>query len=179
MIVNFLLLVLLLVGDPPSTRYKDLNVTYRMRGYCYAESSIVDTIAPGGFGGSDNAAKNSKPTFSSITGTLFLLDTSEQAVFQNFEEPVETKKTKALRSRFESLSQQDPKYKLLRDSLIDLLYEKYNGHNLYLINNSNSVISFAASDSRLDIVAEVKVDTGWAAIEYNPSSWCGNSYHTV
>lgn len=60
-----------------------------------------------------------------------------------------------------------------------VLLEKYNGYKLYLVNGSNSTVGFSASDSRLPVVAQAFVDNKWQDIEYLPSSWCGNSYHTV
>ncbi len=33
---------------------KDLNINFMLRGHVYAQSSVVDSLAPGGFGGSDN-----------------------------------------------------------------------------------------------------------------------------
>ena len=36
---------------------KDLNIDFMLRGHIYANSSIVDSIALGGFGGSDNSPK--------------------------------------------------------------------------------------------------------------------------
>jgi len=60
------------------------------------------------------------------------------------------------------------------------IYENGIGHTLYLLNTTNSTIEFPAQDSRLDIIAEIK-KTGdkWMPITYLPSSWCGNSYHTI
>lgn len=53
-------------------------------------------------------------------------------------------------------------------------------HKLYLVNTTNSKIEYGAQDSRLNIVAQAKDEHGeWKAISYLPSSWCGNSYHTV
>lgn len=58
--------------------------------------------------------------------------------------------------------------------------EKYKGMKLLLINATNKEVGFAASDSRLYIVQEaLDRDGKWKPIEYLPSSWCGNSYHTV
>ena len=40
--------------------------------------------------------------------------------------------------------------------------------------------AIAASDSRLNLVQEaMDTDGTWKEIEYLPSSWCGNSYHSV
>lgn len=61
---------------------------------------------------------------------------------------------------------------------------KYNdeilGHKMYLVNKSNEKLSLGAQDSRLNIIEEAMDENGeWKPISYLPSSWCGNSYHTV
>lgn len=57
---------------------------------------------------------------------------------------------------------------------------RYLGHKLYLVNADDTATSFNAQDSRLNIIAEVLNEKGfWVPITYLPSSWCGNSYHTV
>lgn len=58
--------------------------------------------------------------------------------------------------------------------------EKYRGLRVVLVNGRDEVVSFEASDSRLSIVQEARAaDGSWQAVEYLPSSWCGNSYHRV
>ena len=57
--------------------------------------------------------------------------------------------------------------------------KEYPGYELYLVNNSDSTLALAASDSRIEVIAEAFVDKQWQAIEYLPRSWCGNSYHSV
>ena len=58
--------------------------------------------------------------------------------------------------------------------------EKYKGMKVLLANATNQQVGFPASDSRLYIVQEAVDKTGkWRPIEYLPSSWCGNSHHTV
>ena len=58
--------------------------------------------------------------------------------------------------------------------------EKYKGLKVLLVNGTNKRIGFPASDSRLYIVQEaLGVKGKWRPVEYLPSSWCGNSYHTV
>ena len=58
--------------------------------------------------------------------------------------------------------------------------EKLRGFRVILTNATGGEVSFAASDSRLSIVREARDRRGaWRAIEYLPSSWCGNSYHRV
>jgi hypothetical protein len=54
------------------------------------------------------------------------------------------------------------------------------GYKLYLVNTTDSVVTLDASDSRLDVIAEaLNSKNEWSPISYLPSSWCGNSYHTV
>lgn len=58
--------------------------------------------------------------------------------------------------------------------------EKYKGIKLLLVNSTNKIAEFSASDSRLYIVQEaLDTDGKWKPVEYLPSSWCGNSYHRV
>lgn len=54
------------------------------------------------------------------------------------------------------------------------------GFRLWLVNGTAEKQGFSASDSRLPIVQEAQDREGrWRPIEYLPSSWCGNSRHTV
>ena len=57
---------------------------------------------------------------------------------------------------------------------------KHKAIALSLVNGTGRRVALAAADSRLSIVREAKDAAGnWRAIEYFPSSWCGNSYHRV
>jgi hypothetical protein len=54
------------------------------------------------------------------------------------------------------------------------------GCKLYLVNTSDTLMNFRASDSRLHIIAEVLDENNlWVPISYLPSSGCGNSIHTI
>jgi hypothetical protein len=56
----------------------------------------------------------------------------------------------------------------------------YAAYNVYVINGADDTLFFSAQDSRLYMVVEAKDKSGeWKPIEYLPSSWCGNSYHTL
>jgi hypothetical protein len=58
--------------------------------------------------------------------------------------------------------------------------KKYRGLKVLVVNSTTDTVGLAASDSRLNIVQEaLDRDGQWKPIEYLPSSWCGNSYHTV
>jgi hypothetical protein len=57
---------------------------------------------------------------------------------------------------------------------------KEEGFKLYIQNYSIDTIQFNAQDSRLYMKLQAKNKNGeWKDIEYLPSSWCGNSYHTI
>lgn len=56
----------------------------------------------------------------------------------------------------------------------------YKGFKVYVVNNSQNNIDFNAQDSRLYMKVQAQNILGqWRDIEYLPSSWCGNSYHTL
>lgn len=58
--------------------------------------------------------------------------------------------------------------------------EKYSGMELVVANTSTDTLYFAAQDSRLYLKIQAQNKNGeWKDIEYLPSSWCGNSYHTL
>ena len=62
----------------------------------------------------------------------------------------------------------------------DLPFRTFRGIRVVIVNSTSGEVGFFASDSRLYVVQEAVDDDGfWKPIEYLPSSWCGNSYHTV
>lgn len=117
---------------------RDLNINYMLPGNMYAQSSMEDEDALGGFGGSNNKAHKIKTTDHFIEEGLFLkIDTLQTAT----------------------------------------LNDTYNAYLFYIVNKTDSIARFEASDSRLDVLAEVWYKNKWQPIEYLASSWCGNSYH--
>jgi hypothetical protein len=65
-------------------------------------------------------------------------------------------------------------------SKIDTFATKYMGYKLFISNTTNDTISFNVQDSRLYLKLQAQDPKGeWRDIEYLPSSWCGNSYHTI
>ena len=51
---------------------------------------------------------------------------------------------------------------------------------VYVVNATSDTIHFNAQDSRLYMKMQASDRKGaWRDIEYLPSSWCGNSYHSV
>lgn len=118
----------------------DLNINFMLRGHIYAHSSIVDSTAIGGFGGSDNFPKLIDNTNEFSEKGLFLkIDTTKVVTID----------------------------------------KKFNGYKFYIGNKSDTIVELDASDSRLNVIAEVFYKGEWKPIEYLPSSWCGNSYHYV
>jgi hypothetical protein len=59
---------------------------------------------------------------------------------------------------------------------LDSLHE---GRRVTVRNNGPDTIYFPAQDSRLYMKAQAKQGGVFRDIEYLPSSWCGNSYHTL
>lgn len=69
---------------------------------------------------------------------------------------------------------------LVRPDLKDIIYDDYNGITVFVANSSKKEIKFNAQDSRLYMkVQALNANGEWKDIEYLPSSWCGNSYHTL
>lgn len=65
-------------------------------------------------------------------------------------------------------------------TLIDTFDNRFYGVKLFVSNTSNDTIVFNAQDSRLYLKLQAQDEKGnWKDIEYLPSSWCGNSYHTI
>ncbi|MBD2722447.1 WG repeat-containing protein [Hymenobacter armeniacus] len=58
--------------------------------------------------------------------------------------------------------------------------QRVDGHRLYLANTTADTVVFDAQDSSLFLTLQARDAQGqWHDIEYNPSSFCGNSYHQV
>ncbi len=63
---------------------------------------------------------------------------------------------------------------------LDSFLYTYPGYKLLLINNTSDTVVLQAQDSRLYInLQALDKNNEWRDIEYLPSSWCGNSYHTL
>ncbi len=58
--------------------------------------------------------------------------------------------------------------------------DKYDAIKLFVANTSNDTFYFDAQDSKLFLKIQAQDRSGvWKDIEYLPSSWCGNSYHSL
>jgi hypothetical protein len=55
----------------------------------------------------------------------------------------------------------------------------YRGQRVWLRNEGPDTVFFPAQDSRLAMWTQSLRNDTFADIEYLPSSWCGNSYHTL
>lgn len=65
-------------------------------------------------------------------------------------------------------------------NIVDTFSTQFYGIKLFISNTTKDTIKFNAQDSRLYLKLQAQNNKGeWKDIEYLPSSWCGNSYHTV
>lgn len=53
------------------------------------------------------------------------------------------------------------------------------GFKVLIINATDSTVELPAQDSRIYLKRQVYFNDEWRDVEYLPSSWCGNSYHSV
>lgn len=57
--------------------------------------------------------------------------------------------------------------------------DQISGFKVFVVNSSDSIVKLPAQDSRIYLKRQVFYKNEWQDIEYLPSSWCGNSYHSV
>lgn len=71
------------LNDTTFSNLKNIDIQFMLRGYFYASSSIEDKDAPGGFGGSDNKAKeiSQNKLFQSTHGLKLIIDTTANVGF--------------------------------------------------------------------------------------------------
>lgn len=63
---------------------------------------------------------------------------------------------------------------------IDTFAHSFAGYKLFLVNHTSDTIVLRAQDSRIYMnLQALDHNSEWRDIEYLPSSWCGNSYHTL
>jgi hypothetical protein len=81
--------------------------------------------------------------------------------------------------RVQTRSQGSGLFLIAQPGVVTLL-PRGQGMRLALVNRTDELLAFDASDSRLAIVQEAQATDGkWKPIEYLPASDCGNSYHRV
>ena len=68
---------------------------------------------------------------------------------------------------------------IVKPDLITEFEKGISGFKVFIINKSDSIKELPAQDSRLYLKRQVFYKNEWKDIEYLPSSWCGNSYHSV
>ena len=110
-----------------------------------------------------------------IHGFCYAYSSDKNAIASNGEahSPNKAQKTKA------SLNK-NGFYLVINEKELCRLNENNLGHKLYVVNTSDTAMSFSAQDSRLDIIPEAKDrDGNWKPIGYLPFSDCGNSYHSI
>lgn len=118
------------------------DVKFKIRGYFYAGSSVVDTVSPGGFYEASNTPKPIDQTIQRLSPTADF----------NIIAKVDSTASLSTKIRF---------------------------FKVFIVNKTDSVVALPAQDSRIYLKRQVFYKGEWQDVEYLPSSWCGNSYHTV
>lgn len=72
------------------------------------------------------------------------------------------------------------KFQLIAKSDSLAAFEKrIQGFKVFVVNLTDTIVELRAQDSRLNLKRQVFYHNQWQDIEYLPTSWCGNSYHSV
>ncbi len=86
---------------------------------------------------------------------------------------------KILTSEISEYSKSNKLEIIVKPDLITEFEKGISGFKVFIINKSDSIKELPAQDSRLYLKRQVFYKNEWKDIEYLPSSWCGNSYHSV
>ena len=90
-------IILLLSSTTFGQSKKDLNIDFMLRGNIYVKSSIIDSTALGGFGGSKNLPKKINDSLAITNSGLFLkIDTAQTTTTLNTPQPLKIKLSKHL-----------------------------------------------------------------------------------
>ena len=86
---------------------------------------------------------------------------------------------KSLTSEISKFSESNKLEIIVKPELTTEFERGISGFKVFIINKSDSIKELPAQDSRLYLKRQVFYKNEWKDIEYLPSSWCGNSYHSV
>ena len=86
---------------------------------------------------------------------------------------------KILTSEISKFSKSNKLEIIVKPDLITEFEKGILGFKVFIVNKSDSIKELPAQDSRLYLKRQVFYKNEWKDIEYLPSSWCGNSYHSV
>ncbi|WP_036382663.1 hypothetical protein [Muricauda sp. MAR_2010_75] len=86
---------------------------------------------------------------------------------------------KPINSMMEKISRPNAFQVIVQTDSIVTFVEKAAGFKVFIVNTSDSIVKLPAQDSRIYLKRQVFYKNEWQDIEYLPSSWCGNSYHSV
>lgn len=86
---------------------------------------------------------------------------------------------KKLTSKISKYSKSNELEIIAKTNLVATFEKGISGFKVFVINKSDSILELPAQDSRLYLKRQVFYENKWKDIEYLPSSWCGNSYHSV
>lgn len=147
------------------------NIDYMNRGHFYTGSMLYEEFTPGMKKAWDNYKKGhiTKSDFENIAN-------------------VEIEKYKQLSNQYgfqqkfqNDFTKSSSDVQLFIDVNKKKLWQNhYKAYTLYLANFNKDTLHFDAQDGRIDMILQAKNKQGeWQDIEYLPSSWCGNSYHSL
>ena len=91
----------------------------------------------------------------------------------------DTNAPKKIASSFKNISLSGAFQMIVQVDSIVKFGKNTKGFKVFVFNRTDSIIELSAQDSRLYIKRQVFYNNEWKDIEYLPSSWCGNSYHSV
>jgi len=91
----------------------------------------------------------------------------------------DTNAPKKIETDFENISLSNTFQMNVQVDSITKFGKNTKGFKVFVFNRTDSIIELSAQDSRLYIKRQVFYNNEWKDIEYLPSSWCGNSYHSV
>jgi len=136
--------------------------------------------------------KNGKKIWEQIIDTNKVLplniDFMKRGYYYAYSVPVESELKYGGWGRSSNLPRNDSKYDWIQSNKLNFyrstddttLYTNTAAKKLFIFNATTDTIFFPAQDSRLYIKIQALNEQGsWRDIEYLPSSWCGNSYHTL
>ncbi len=86
---------------------------------------------------------------------------------------------KQVNSKIDGISKPNTFQIVVQTDSIVTFTEKTTGFKVFIVNTSDSIVKLPAQDSRIYLKRQVFYKNKWQDIEYLPSSWCGNSYHSV
>ena len=166
------------LNDTAISDLKNIDIQFMLRGYFYASSSIVDKDAPGGFGGSENEAKeiSQNKQLQSTHGLKLIIDTTSHIVFaEKFKgQKVYLSNQSGIDTGFEA---SDSRLSIVAEAFykgswkpIEYLPSSWCGnsyHKVYLKNNEYWEFNVPRYLGQIKVKLRYRLDTGQGSILYS------------